>query len=59
MRITVADAAAIYRVPRSTLRRWIAEGRLTAGGQRHHRRSVDPGEVEQLVELLRLTRSRP
>lgn len=44
----MSDAAANAKIPASTLRRWIAEGRLTTAGKRPSQR-VDQGEVEQLL----------
>ena len=47
-RMTVADLAQAHRLPERTLRRWVAEGRLTA--TRHRGRWwLSPGEVEQLL----------
>jgi len=46
--MTVADLAQAHRLPERTLRRWVAEGRLTA--TRHRGRWwLSPGEVEQLL----------
>lgn len=49
-RVTLDIVAAGTGVPVRTLRRWIAEGRMTA--ERHNGRwLVDPLEVVELVEM--------
>lgn len=54
-RIRVVDAATTCRIPARTIRRWIAQGRLTAvrSGREY---LIDPLELDQLAEM-RDTRS--
>lgn len=51
MRGCIPDAARITGVPSGTIRRWLAEGRLTRHGE-HKPYRVDYGEVLQLRALL-------
>ena len=46
LRLTVRQAARCYRVGKSTIYRWISEGRMTQGDDG----TVDPEEIEQLIE---------
>ena len=52
MRGCIPDAARITGVPSGTIRRWLAEGRLTRYGESKPWR-VDYGEVLQLRELFK------
>ena len=54
--LSLPDAAHIYHVPVSTLRRWLSEGRIVRHGERRPYQ-VDASEVEQLLAW-RTTRSR-
>lgn len=47
--MTTADAARIFHVPESTIRRWASEGRLQALGT-PRRRLYDATEIEQIVQ---------
>ena len=51
MRGCIEDAAAITGVPAGTIRRWLAEGRLTRHGE-HKPWRVDYDEVLQLRSIL-------
>ena len=52
MRGCIEDAACITGVPSGTIRRWLAEGRLTRHGERKPWR-VDYDEIMALRKLLR------
>jgi excisionase family DNA binding protein len=52
MRGCIEDAAQITGVPSGTIRRWLAEGRLTRYGD-HKPYRVDYDEIMALRELLR------
>jgi predicted site-specific integrase-resolvase len=57
--ITTADAAAIYRIPARTIRRWHAEGRLTDPVTEHGRYLWNREEIDQLAQLRSGHRLRP
>lgn len=49
MRVGLADASLVTGVPVRTLRRWVAQGRLTAV-RRGRVALVEPAEVDELAE---------
>lgn len=56
--IEVGTAAHVYGIPAPTIRRWIADGRLTKHGT-EWRRLVDPVEMQDLCAARGTRRARP
>lgn len=45
---TIEDVSVLYRIPQSTLRRWVAEGRIRRYGKRPT--IIDLDEVDAAIE---------
>jgi len=52
--VTVHEAATTYKIPASTIRRWLSEGRLVVRGQPRNRRTkIDLDELDQICDIHR------